>query len=975
MDEISATPADLLPAADRLRTELLSFLRRTREIAESDPSDSGLIRLELEIGARLERGEASLNDLGELVQLMTAEFFLFRARRLASYLGETDPAANEEGLEDMVHTLADDGAGGRISFEAFRARIEREVVGIVITGHPTFGISAELTEILASLAVGRDADGTPLDERRRAVLVRRVCEARHGTDERIALGDEQAFALAVIDNVHAPLQRAYGAIVRKAAELYPADWRSLRPRLLTLASWVAYDIDGRLDILWTDSLGARITVAQRQLRIYRAYVRNISAPADSPLGRELQALDARLGEAIECHEQDLTLLPRSLENDQAIAAFSRFLAGDGAERLRETSVLLAHLDAALAAAPDDDTAVALVALRAEAANFGLGVAHTHFRLNATNLANALRAELGEDAGLADFGHRRRYLQSLDRMIETVRPVTINFGSLLAEQTSAKRLFMLVAQILKHVDSDTPIRFLVAETEEAATLLTALYFAKLFGVEERVDLSPLFETPAALRHGHEIIAELLANRHYRRYIEGRGRLCIETGFSDSGRYIGAVASSLAIERLRMKTAQALSDAGLEGIEFVIFDTHGESMGRGAHPGSFSDRLDYLNTPESRRLFERLNIPVKEETSFQGADGYVYFATPDAAFATVCRLLEHGLRRPDRDVEDVFYRDTDYSLEFFLTLQEFNDRLFHDPDYATLLTAFEDSLLYPTGSRPSRRQLAAYRTSESPSPSQIRAIPHNAILQQWGFLANSLAGLGRAIAIDPEHFVEVYARSDRCQRFMALVGRAAALSDFEVVSGYAELFDPAAWLRRAYGEGETRRRARMRRVASRLHEHGRFARLNHLLCNLMNDAIDLRDGFLAIGIDPARHEEDEEILAGLRLLHAVRLALIRELFLMAAGIPRFSPQADITIDQVLDALLRLDVEPAISTLQDAFPAVGRTIDEALYGGPATYRSDAERGYLREHRELFDPILAHYDLVRRISSAVSHVMGGVG
>ena len=87
-------------------------------------------------------------------------------------------------------------------------------------------------------------------------------------------------------------------------------------------------------------------------------------------------------------------------------------------------------------------------------------------------------------------------------------------------------------------------------------------------------------------------------------------------------------------------------------------------------------------------------MKEETSFQGADGYVYLTTPHAAFATVCRLLEHGLQRLGGDVEDVFYRDTNYSLEFFLTLQEFNDRLFHDPDYATLLTAFEDSLLYPT-----------------------------------------------------------------------------------------------------------------------------------------------------------------------------------------------------------------------------------------------------------------------------------------
>ena len=67
----------------------------------------------------------------------------------------------------------------------------------------------------------------------------------------------------------------------------------------------------------------------------------------------------------------------------------------------------------------------------------------------------------------------------------------------------------MAQMLKHLDASEPIRFLIAECETAFTLLTALYFAKLFGVDDRIDISPLFETRKALERGAEIIAEALA----------------------------------------------------------------------------------------------------------------------------------------------------------------------------------------------------------------------------------------------------------------------------------------------------------------------------------------------------------------------------------------------------------------------------------------------------------------------------------
>ena len=43
-------------------------------------------------------------------------------------------------------------------------------------------------------------------------------------------------------------------------------------------------------------------------------------------------------------------------------------------------------------------------------------------------------------------------------------------------------------------------------------MTALYYSKLFGVEDKVDISPLFETEKGLSTGHNVISTLLKNSH-------------------------------------------------------------------------------------------------------------------------------------------------------------------------------------------------------------------------------------------------------------------------------------------------------------------------------------------------------------------------------------------------------------------------------------------------------------------------------
>ena len=74
----------------------------------------------------------------------------------------------------------------------------------------------------------------------------------------------------------------------------------------------------------------------------------------------------------------------------------------------------------------------------------------------------------------DPANRRSYFNTINDLLGRVRPLAISFRSLMEEPASAKRLMMTVAQIVKFIDAETPIRFLIAETETGFTLLAALF---------------------------------------------------------------------------------------------------------------------------------------------------------------------------------------------------------------------------------------------------------------------------------------------------------------------------------------------------------------------------------------------------------------------------------------------------------------------------------------------------------------------
>lgn len=991
-------PVDSETDTAALHRELAAALDRIRLDAEGDPFTNPIQTLVRDISNRLSTGRLTPSAIEALIQRLTFSAFAARAERLHRYLGNCDESSNAERIKSLIRFLADRTnviwggskakGPGLVSFESFKQRIELELFGVVFTGHPTFGLSGNLLRHLAELAAQSDAEGRPLDEKARAAIFAEAIAAEHRPDKDLGLDREHALSLEAITNMQAAMRKAYDLIFEVADELYPGRAKELTPKLVTVASWVGYDIDGRSDILWTDTFHKRLRVQEIQLGHYRDVVQEIRERC-----RVVNA-DADLQNTLELFETRLQLSINELKEEIEVFSSPEVREASGAERIRRIAVsmhkglarrliaaepLIDLVTRAIGLSNDAGVVRALCILRAELANNGLGMAHTHVRINASQLHNAIRKTIGMETTPDDPSYRNTYLKAIDDLIGKVNAETINFGSILTERASAKRVFMIIAQVLKYVDASTPIRFLIAECETPFTVLTALYFAKLFGVEDKVDISPLFETVKALDRGGRIIEDLLVNPHYRAYVERRGRLCIQTGFSDSGRYLGQTAAAVAIENLRLRVGALLAKHGLSGVQLLVFDTHGESIGRGGHPATLLDRLKYVSSPACHDLFIQYGIPFKEEVSFQGGDGYVYFMNRISAFAAVARILENVLETPKAAAGDPFYAASDYVTEFFNTIKQFNARVMNDENYAALLNAWHTNMIYPSGSRSLVRQgdADAPRTGH---PTQIRAIPHNGILQQLGMLAITLGGVGEAIRKDEVRFRSLYEESDRFHRLMGMVDYAFSFSDVDVLKAYVDTFDPGLWLLRAARTQKKARSEDMRRVSEYLERLGLHEMLVKIFRVIQTDYLDIRGWRLSKddtgGIPGSRGRVlDKESRDNLLLLHSLRIALIQEIFLLATRIPEFSMQTGTTRERVVESLLGLNVLPTVEILARIFPRLGDVRVGEDFGEPATYRSDEKLGYDQEHERIFIPLAQFYEVMRRVSSGVSHIIGALG
>jgi len=948
-------------SADRPIDEfaLRDQLRELRTQIPDAPWLNPILAVAFDLSRRLESGEIEFSDLRALAGRLMDRACVNRAAQLRERIGFKDPETTRREFAALVTRSIVDGPDGP-DFEAFRAHWSRPRSGIVLTAHPTFGTSEALSERMVEIAVSGNCSEASL------------AGISHRPDEPIDLDYEHRRDQAAIRNLRDALEHLLDDFMEVAAERFGDRAYTMRPRLATIASWVGYDLDGRTDITWLDSFRLKLDEKFDALNDIRDRFLTIKQRLDETpdVQRLERQITGKLDLAIAAVIDQRKAMSEVGPGGQNLVKAANQITADEGYNLTSVEPLTELFDQLIEVVERAEDKRAIAALRGLVDTTGLGMSHIHVRINAAQLTNALRAYVHEP-WTRDLTERQA-LARLAEMIGSAKEETVNFGTLELETATAIRQFALIAQIRKYVDKDTPIRFLIAECESPATVLIAVFFAKLFGVSDIVDISPLFETPSGLERGARLMERLLEEESYREYVKLRGRMAIQTGFSDAGRFIGQIAATLAIERLHHALAELMNAADLGDVELLIFSTHGESMGRGAHPGDLHRRLRYVLPHEARRRFARYGLALKHETSFQGGDGFMFFMNRDLTIKAVATIIADAFVVEERP--DPFYADENQSLDFFLRLRAYQQDLFAHPGYRALLGAFGPNLLYKTGSRALKRQSDVGTTVDRGDPARMRAIPNNAILQQFGYLANVVAGLGAATGFDRDRFIALAKRSPRLITLFEMVARGKQVSSLNAMGANAIIFDAGFWASRASWGREPHLESAFRTLSTALLSDSRASEINRLIHHMRLDAIDLHAILEELGLEGGKIPDDRRL--ELDLLQAVRLATIMRIFILAAQLPNFASRNEVSRDRIIDMALALDIPEVLDFMRQAFPyAAAEAAAGAEFTEKASYRPHGIDDYARLETEILAPMEEAYEVVRQIGTGISHHFGAFG
>ncbi len=257
--------------------------------------------------------------------------------------------------------------------------------------------------------------------------------------------------------------------------------------------------------------------------------------------------------------------------------------------------------------------------------------------------------------------------------------------------------------------------------------------------------------------------------------------------------------------------------------------------------------------------------------------------------------------------------------------------------------------------------------------MRAIPHNAILQQMGYVLNIISGVGETVRYEHDRFVDMYKGSERLRRIMSLVQHARALSSIKTLASYATLFDDAFWVTRPLNKEEEHLKNACISLADLLRGDRRHDGIMHLATYLREDAVRLHEVFEELSIKVYRSREDWR--EGLDMMHALRIALIQHIYLLAAQIPDFSMANGISRERVIGLIISFHIKDAVALLREVYPV---SMPQPLDYDMAEEAGDlAQQGvsYATIQSNLIDPMEQTYELVLQLGTGIAHNFGAHG
>ena len=268
------------------------------------------------------------------------------------------------------------------------------------------------------------------------------------------------------------------------------------------------------------------------------------------------------------------------------------------------------------------------------------------------------------------------------------------------------------------------------TAGASDVLAVQLMAKDAGVEDALNIVPLFETIADLRAAPGVMEALFTNPAYDRHLDRRNReQQIMIGYSDSNKDAGYLTANWELY-LAQRALAGVCDR--HGITLTLFHGRGGTVGRGGGP---ANRAILAQPPESVR--GRIRLTEQGETITNR------YANPELAHRhleqiTNAVLLTSG-RRPTPDLaqqrtwEDALTELSQESGRVYRTLVSGTPQVL---DYFRQATPIEAISHLNIGSRPARRRATQGITD-------LRAIPWVFAWSQSRVALPGWYGLGAAL----------------------------------------------------------------------------------------------------------------------------------------------------------------------------------------------------------------------------------------
>ncbi|HBX95202.1 MAG TPA: phosphoenolpyruvate carboxylase, partial [Hyphomonas sp.] len=392
-----------------------SFLRAQAARIEIDPLTNSVFALAQTLFRDLETGKAKLADLSKLADEVHLDLIEERADRFRNQHAGGKAKNAWASLTEELETLAAQG------FDAFKARVEQATGGIVFTGHPTFALSKDLRTALADHVVSATKTS-------RNMLMRQIRADSRAWNQQISLQGEHDEVQGAIAHA-ANAQLAYATVlISVARKAFPNEWRSLKIFVPTLACWVGYDLDGRADIHWSQSLTFRLTEKAVQLDRYAAQLESISGSQKiGPIAK----LTQRLKTASEDTARHAALFAADLTDPDNLVPAANALTEHSKRNVLDASEILDVLDSVIPEA-EDSLAADLMAVRAQVEALQLGTARIHLRVNAAQVRTVINRDLGLQTEDRELG--RLALAELAQKARKSKPVQVNFADLFLEQS-------------------------------------------------------------------------------------------------------------------------------------------------------------------------------------------------------------------------------------------------------------------------------------------------------------------------------------------------------------------------------------------------------------------------------------------------------------------------------------------------------------------------------------------------------------